>query len=123
MQNATQRRPAMPALMFACLLGVCATAQALEVTYENEKRATPVSEAQRQADLALGNCLYRNGGRMASCGAQQAQSERVSQADREMAMRSGVPAGGTPPTNIVIVEPGPVVTEGPLSTAPLPPNK
>lgn len=121
MNKALRNTVAASILLLACAGG----AQALEVIEEGSVRMplTPVSEAQRQADLALGNCLARNGGRMERCGAQQARSENIARADKELAPRPAEtvtnvpPAPGTP----VIVERGPVVTEGPLSSQPLPP--
>jgi hypothetical protein len=122
MNNILRSTFASSALLLACAGSV----HALEVIEEGSVRMplTPVSEAQRQADLALGNCLARNGGRMERCGTQQARSENIARADKELAPRptesvvtSTLPAPGTP----VIVEPGPVVTEGPLSSQPLPP--
>jgi hypothetical protein len=109
------------------LLAFVGPSHALEVIEESgttlRMPLTPVSEAQRRADLALGNCLAHNGGRMERCGAQQAQSERIRQIDRETATRATAPvANTTPPADapVVVIERGPVVTEGPLSAAPPP---
>jgi hypothetical protein len=111
----------------ALLLAFAGSSHALEVIEESgttlRMPLAPVSEAQRSADLALGNCLARNGGRMERCGAQQAHSERIRQIDRETATRAAAPvANTTPPADapVVVIERGPVVTEGPLSAAPPP---
>ncbi|MDB5806826.1 MAG: hypothetical protein JWN73_4148 [Betaproteobacteria bacterium] len=99
-------------------------AHALDITYDKDSSLRmplkPVTEQQRQIDLALGNCLKANGGRMAPrCAALQDQSSHAAisaKAGDEQA-RSAQPADTTAG---VVVERGPVVTEQPVSTMPPP---
>ena len=104
----------------ALLLAFAGGAQALEITYDKDTSLRmplkPVSEAQRNADLALGNCLKRHGGRMESCTAQRDQSERIARIDREMA--PAAPPAVAPSDATPVVERGPVVMEGPVSSMP-----
>jgi len=72
------------------LLACAGAAHALEVTYENDglrRPLKPVTEQQKQIDLALGNCLKANGGRMTGrCAAlrdQSAQAEISAKAAQE----------------------------------------
>jgi len=105
------------------LLACAGTAHALDITYDNDpnlrRPLRPVTEQQRQVDLALGNCLKANGGRMVPrCEALREQSGRA-----EIAARADQqPARGMPPagTTGVIVERGPIVTEQPVSSMPAP---
>jgi len=108
------------AAVFTACCAFIGSAQALEVIVEETPGARPISEAQRQADLALGNCLARNGGRMSACSAQKGKSDQIAQIDRET--MPAPPASAQAPTAVVI-ERGPIVTEGPMSAAPIPPNK
>ena len=111
-------------LLAPLALVTCAgAAHALDITYDNDPNLRmplkPVTEQQRQIDLALGNCLKANGGRMAPrCAAlreQSGQAEIAAKAGQEQA-RATPPAG----TTGVVVERGPVVTEQPVSTMPAP---
>lgn len=104
--NKLRSRLALTVSLFA----LAGAAHALEVTYEDAPGGPlkPVSEQQRQTDLALGNCLKANGGRMVPrCEALREKSEREQVTAR---------AGDTAPPVIVAppqVIPGPVVLEPP----------
>ncbi|HEX4328197.1 MAG TPA: hypothetical protein VH105_15350 [Burkholderiales bacterium] len=106
------------------LLACAGTAHALDITYDNDPNLRmplkPVTEQQRQVDLALGNCLKANGGRMAPrCAAlrdQSGQAEIAAKAGNEQAgSTAAAPASGTP-----TIEHGPIVPEGPVSGMPAP---
>jgi hypothetical protein len=106
------------------LLACAGTAHALDITYDNDpnlrRPLKPVTEQQRQVDLALGNCLKANGGRMVprceSLREQSGQAEIAARAGNEQAASTAAsPTIGTP-----IIERGPIVTEQPVSTMPAP---
>jgi len=108
------------------LLACAGTAHALDVIYDNDsslrRPLKPVTAQQRQIDLALGNCLKANGGRMVPrCAAlrdQSGQAEIAAKAGEEQTASPAVPpSAGTP-----IIERGPIVPEGPESGMP-PPEK
>ena len=65
----TLRSPLRLLIAPLALLACAGAAHALEVTYDDDpglrRPLKPVTEQQRQIDLALGNCLKANGGRMA----------------------------------------------------------
>jgi len=111
-------------LLFALAgLAAAGSAHALDITYDNDPNLRmplrPVTEQQRQIDLALGNCLKANGGRMVPrCAAlreQSGQAEIAARAGNEQATSRASPTSSTP-----IVERGPVASEGPVSGMPAP---
>ncbi|HEY4374653.1 MAG TPA: hypothetical protein VGN52_22210 [Burkholderiales bacterium] len=111
-------------LTVACLAGAGA-AHALDITYENDPGlrmpVKPVSEQQRQIDLALGNCLKANGGRMTGrCAALRDKSDQAEMAAKANADMSGNAQAAAPVTGAPVVVPGPTATEGPVSTMPDP---
>lgn len=110
-----------PVIAAFTALAAAGAAHALDITYDNDSSLRmplkPVTEEQRKIDLALGNCLKANGGRMTGrCAALRDQSTSA-----EIAAKAGSEqAQGTPPavTGAPVVERGPIVTEQPVSSMP-----
>jgi hypothetical protein len=81
----------------ATLLGLAGAAHALEVIYEDDPNARtlarPITDAQRKADLELGNCLKASGGRMTErCAALRDKSNQAEISAKAAAESAPAPA-------------------------------
>jgi len=86
----------------AALLALAGTAHALEVIYEDDPNARtlakPITDAQRKADLELGNCLKASGGRMTErCAALRDKSNQAEISAKAAAEIAPAPAPVEPP--------------------------
>ena len=85
----------------AALLALAGTAHALEVIYEDDPNARtlakPITDAQRKADLELGNCLKASGGRMTErCAALRDKSNQAEISAKAAAEIAPAPAPAEP---------------------------
>jgi len=85
----------------AALLALAGTAHALEVIYEDDPNARtlakPITDAQRKADLELGNCLKASGGRMTErCSALRDKSNQAEISARAAAEIAPAPVPAEP---------------------------